>query len=352
MARIYQRSKKTGGIWYLDYCVEGRRVRRKIGRSKRLAELALADTQVKLERKELGFGVRDKTLAVFIREYLEYSKSNKSPSSYLRDIQILRHLSENIRVDKLASITAPKLESYKTHRQEQGAKPSTINREFNTIKAMLNKAVAWGSLSGNPARTVKKFRETKRQVRFLSPEEIKSLVSAAKDRMRFMIMTFLYTGLRRNELINLTWNDLDFRQKLLIVQSKEGWNPKDYEVRHIPLNERLLNILGSLNKNNSRYIFSNKNGERLIGNVLTRDFRKLAKSCGIKNASIHTLRHTFASYLVMNGVDVYTVQKLLGHSSIKTTEIYAHMAPDYLKSAVSRLSFGEGVQQKKLALEH
>jgi len=61
--------------------------------------------------------------------------------------------------------------------------------------------------------------------------------------------------------------------------------------------------------------------------------------CGIKGASLHTLRHTFASHLVMNGTDVYTVQKLLGHSSIKTTEIYAHLAPDFLKAAVQKLVF-------------
>ncbi len=349
MARIYQRL--NSGIWYLDYSVEGRRVRRRIGRSKRLAELALADAQVKLERKEFGFGIKDKGLSGFIGEYLEYSKSNKSPLSYLRDIQIFKHFSENMKVDKLAYITASKLEAYKARRQEQGARPSTINRELNTIKAMLNKAVAWGCLSRNPAQTVRKLKETKRQVRFLSPDEIKSLISAANERMRLMIMTFLYTGLRRDELINATWNDLDFKRKLLIVQSKEDWHPKDYEVRHIPLNDKLLGLLRPLNRNNSRYIFSTKGGGRLIGNILSRDFRKLVRILGIKNASIHTLRHTFASYLVMNRVDIYTVQKLLGHSSIKTTEIYAHLAPDYLKSAIARLSFGEDSRRQILMLE-
>ena len=67
--------------------------------------------------------------------------------------------------------------------------------------------------------------------------------------------------------------------------------------------------------------------------------RKLVRACAIKGASLQTLRHSFASHLVMNGTDVYTVQKLLGHSSIKTTEIYAHLAPDFLKAAVEKLEF-------------
>ena len=339
MARIYQRAGKNGSIWYLDYLVDGRRVRRRVGTSKRLAELALADVKVKIERKELGFTTKDRKLAHFIQEYLEYAKSNKAPKSYLRDIEVLKHFTGIIPVDRLAAITPAQLEAYKAKRREQGAKPGTVNRELNTIKAMLNKAVAWGYLSKNPAQTVKKLKDPRRQVRFLSPQEIRKLLEAANERLRRIIVTLLYTGLRRDELIHLTWEDLDFQKKLLSVQAKDGWHPKDYEARHIPMGERLLNLLRSQKRGDCPHAFSNGDGGPLNGNILSRDFRKLARSCDIKNASIHTLRHTFASYMVMNGVDLYTVQKLLGHSSIKTTEIYAHLAPDYLRSAIGKLDF-------------
>jgi site-specific recombinase XerD len=87
------------------------------------------------------------------------------------------------------------------------------------------------------------------------------------------------------------------------------------------------------------FVFTNGEGRPLTGDVLTHDFIKLVKSSGIKHASIHTLRHTFASHLVMSGADLYTVQKLLGHSSIKTTETYAHLAPNYLRSAIEKLRY-------------
>lgn len=341
MARIYQRTGKNGSIWYLDYLHEGRRFRKRCGHSKRLAEVALADITVKLERKELGFAPKDKNLAAFIEEYLNYAKSNKTEQSLKRDMETLKHFNEYFQVDRLSAISAPKLEAYKAWRKEKGVKGSTINRELNTIKAMLNKAVAWNYLSKNPAQTVLKFREPQRQVRFLSAEEISQLLEASGERLRLIIATLLYTGLRRDELVHLTWEDIDFEKKLLAVQAKDGWHPKDYEVRHIPLGERISRWLSNYRRSqdSSDFIFSTPEGGKLIGNLLSRDFRLLTKRCGVKRASVHTLRHSFASHLVMNGVDLYTVQKLLGHSSIKTTEIYAHLAPDFLRSAITKLDF-------------
>ena len=216
---------------------------------------------------------------------------------------------------------------------------STINTELNTLKAALNRAVALGYLARNPCREVKKLKTARKQVRFFSKEEVHELLAAGNDRMRPIIEVLLYTGLRRDELAHLTWADVDLQRRIVAVQAKDGWNPKDYEVRHIPMAPRLLELLKSLPRKDDSWVFSTSNGGPHAGHILSRDFRKLVRACGIKGASLHTLRHSFASHLVMNGTDVYTVQKLLGHSSIKTTEIYAHLAPDFLKAAVEKLKF-------------
>lgn len=339
MARLYSRQGKKGSIWYLDYGVDGHRVRKRIGRSKRLAQLAIADIEVKIERREIGFAAKDKRLSDFIREYLAYAKGNKAQKSYERDVLTLRHFKEFLKGDRLASVTPSQLETYKARRREQGAKPATLNRELNTIKAMFNKAAAWGVLSKNPAQSVKKLREPKRQVRFLSKEEVRSLLKAANSRLSPMIEAFLHLGLRRDELVHLSWADLDFKRQLVAVQAKDGWHPKDYEVRHIPMSDRLIELLEAVPRGKSPYVFHTRSGGSHHGNVLSRDFRKLTRSCGLKGVSIHTLRHTFASHLIMSGADLYTVQKLLGHSSIKTTEIYAHLAPDFLRATIKRLSY-------------
>jgi len=339
MARIYQREGKKGTIWYVDYAQDGRRVRKRLGRSKKLAQLAASDIDVKLERKELGFAAKDRALSDFIQEYLNYAKGNKASQSYDRDVLTIKHFTDFIKADKLGAVTATRLEAYKTHRREQGVKASTINRELNTIKAMLNKAVAWGALPQNPAKSVQKFKEPRRQVRYLSKDEVRTVLKAADERLRPILETFLHTGLRRDELIHLQWADIDLKSRVLSVQSKDDWHPKDYEVRHIPLTARLAQVLQDYPRREGAFIFTNGRGESLDGNVLSRDFRLFFRELGIKNASVHTLRHTFASHLVMNGTDIYTVQKLLGHSSIKTTEIYAHLAPDFLKSAIENLQY-------------
>ena len=102
---------------------------------------------------------------------------------------------------------------------------------------------------------------------------------------------------------------------------------------------RLAEVLQNHPRGDGSFVFVNRQGQPLDPDVLSHDFLKLVRSRAIKGASIHTLRHSFASHLVMSGADLYTVQKLLGHSSIKTTEIYAHLAPDYLKAAMQRLTF-------------
>jgi site-specific recombinase XerD len=250
----------------------------------------------------------------------------------------LKHFTGFITAEKLSAVTASKLEAYKAHRREQGVKPSTINRELNTIKAMFNKAVAWNALAQNPAKSVQKFKEGRKQVRYLSKEEVLTILNAADEGLRAILETFLLTGLRRDELIHLNWADVNFKNKVLSVQTKDGWHPKDYEVRHIPMTPRLLEVLSRLPKTDGP-IFTNNGGKPLNGIVLSAAFRRLIRRCGIKQASIHTLRHTFASHLIMSGADLYTVQKLLGHSSIKTTEIYAHLAPDFLRAALDRLKY-------------
>lgn len=339
MARIYSRTGKKGTLWYLDYQVDGRRIRKRIGKSKRIAELALADVEVKLERKEAGFAVKDRALHDFIREYLAYAKGNKAKNSCARDEITLRHFSDFIQADKLSAVTAAKLEAYKAFRREQGVKPSTLNRELNTLKAMFNKAVAWGALAQNPAKSVQKIREPRKQVRYLSKDEVKAVLAAASERLSPIIETFLHTGLRRDELTHLTWADVDFNRESIAVQAKDGWHPKDYEARHIPMTDHLAAVLKARTKGASPYVFHTQSGGTHEGNILSRDFRRLVRACGIKGVSVHTLRHTFASHLVMSGADLYTVQKLLGHSSIKTTEIYAHLAPDYLRAAIKRLRY-------------
>lgn len=340
MARIYQRAGKKGAVWYLDYVVEGRRVRKRIGKSKRLAVLALADTEVKLERREIGFAPTDKKLSDLSEEYRRHIRSNGTRDSAAITDLVLDRFRDFVGTDRLRNLTHLHIEKYKSWRREAGAMASSVNRELAVIKAMLNRGVEWGFLAKSPAVAVRKLKEPKRQARFFSAAEVTRILEAADDTIRPIALFLLNTGLRREELLRLTWGDIDLDHKLVTVQAKDGWRPKDYEVRHIPLNEAALSVLRDRSGSGDPrdWVFRGRAADPYDADFLTHRFKALLRQLKIEG-SLHTLRHTFASHLTMKGTDLYTVSKLLGHSSVKTTEIYAHLAPDYLRSAVARLSF-------------
>ena len=338
MARIYSWAGKKGTYWYLDYTVDGRRVRKRVGRSKKLADLALADVQVKLERRELGFAQTDKKLAELIEEYLKHIRANGVEVTSALTLAALEKFKGFVEVDRLKNITHLQIEKYKNWRRET-LLPSSVNRELAVIKAMFNRGVEWGFLGRSPAIAVKKFKEPKRQAHFFTKAEVAKMLEKGGT-LRPMVTFLVNTGLRLDELRHLTWADISVERRILTIQAKDDWQPKDYEVRHIPLNAAALKALNELDgsRDPREPVFSDHAGNYYRSDFLTHRFKKFLRGLKIEG-SLHSFRHTFASHLIMKGADLYSVSKLLGHSSIKTTEIYAHLAPDHLKAAVERLDF-------------
>jgi len=147
--------------------------------------------------------------------------------------------------------------------------------------------------------------------------------------------------MRKAELEHLQWADVDLSRRRILIRRKEGWNPKSGE-REIPMSDGVFEQLSLLRKKNVRakdsaFMFHAKNSGH-SHNRLRRELIKIAEKAGIPDLTkLHTLRHTFASHLVMQGVDLPTVKKLMGHSDITTTMIYAHLAQDHLSDAVNKL---------------
>ncbi len=111
----------------------------------------------------------------------------------------------------------------------------------------------------------------------------------------------------------------------------------------VPINDRIIEVLEEQKKvSKSRYVFYQENGEKLNKNKIRRTFERAMREAGIDSTDFKILRHTYASHLVMKGVDIRTVQRLLGHHSIKMTEKYSHLAPDHLQSVANYLDFEKG----------
>lgn len=339
------RRQDRHGYWYINYTWKGKRVRKWFGpgsMGKRRAELALADITLKIQHKKMGI-IEDIPAENFFFQYLEYSRTNKAPRSYERDLTIVKNIAHLLEGKNLSQIRAKEIEEYKAKRLQEVSK-ATINKEINMVKAAFNKAVEWGYLDKNPLRLVKGFKEPKRLPRFFSLQEIRLFLEAIDfPWLKPAVYLLLLTGMRRDELIHLEWIDIDLGRGILHVQPKPGWNPKNYKARTIPINKQAKEVLLGLPRTGNRVI------SKCHPTSLSRAFKRVLRRVGIKNACLHTLRHTYASHLVMSGVDVATVQKLLGHSSITTTMKYAHLSPEHLQDAANKLdkafSFGLGEER-------
>jgi len=313
--------------------------RNKLLGNQKIAEIAVKDIEVKLAKNTIGIIDSNKDIRKFIEEYLTYSASNKARSTFKRDKVILnKSFLPYIEVNSLSKITAQMVENYKIKRL-QHVKDMTVNRELITIKAMFNKAVEWGYSDKSPAEQIKLFKIRKdERSRFLSKEETDKLLESCTEGLHPFVYTALNTGLRSSELVYLRWTDVDLDRRKITVHSRDDWQTKSGKSRNIDINDNLLMFLKKYKHERSEYVFCTKDGRPLVNN-LNRRFKNAAKRAGLEKISIHTLRHTFASHLVMAGVPLATVSNLLGHSDIKTTMIYAHLSPEHLKNAVNKLNF-------------
>jgi integrase len=346
--RVFRRGKS----WYADYTVGGKRKMKSFGLCKKEAEFFLRDLEVKKIRGELQIVEERVKVSEFFERYIEYCKSNKSAYTALVDERRIRTWERYLNecgIAKLKDITSLVVEGFKSKILAKGDSPVTFNRYLELLKAALNKAVEWSLLRENRLRGVKRLRPDRtRQVRFLADDEIQRVLQTADEVMRRVILVLLYTGLRRSELAYLEWKDIDFNNGLIYVQSKPefGFHPKSYKPRSIPMCSELRKLLMD-SPQVGRFVFDNGRNQPLyIPNSYYREIAKIYRKADIEDANMHTLRHTFASYLIMQGVDARTVQEYLGHSTLQVTEKYAHLSKNHKHQAVEVLNFSTGIETK------
>ncbi|MFN7916897.1 MAG: tyrosine-type recombinase/integrase [Vicinamibacterales bacterium] len=268
---------------------------------------------------------------------------------------------------KLDEITAFTVESWRTKwLKSTGAKPATVNSYVTTLRAALSRAVEWGMIPAHPLKSVKQLKEDKTgRVRFLSAAEETRLRDAlakrdearkarrekanawrrargyaeydaeGRDHVTAIVLLALNTGLRKGEVFNLGWADVDLLTKLVTVR---GEGAKSGQTRYVNLNDEALAVLKDWRKlsGGDGYVFPGRVEGKPLEDI-KHAWGPLMESARITNFTIHDLRHTFASNLVMAGVDLNTVRELLGHADIKMTLRYAHLAPEHKAAAVQTL---------------
>lgn len=325
------------GKYYINYYDRGRRIREMVGPSKgaavqalsiRLAEIAQGKFKIMPRRGAMTFdGLADK-----YQELISIQKRSHHVEKY-----ILKTLAASFGSLRVFDLCAEDAERYKAVRSKS-VKPATVNRELTVAKHMLTKAVEWEIIPGNPFRGVRSLSVPKCVERVLGyDEETKLLAACDKVRSRFLrtlVLLALHTGMRRGEVLSLEWSRVDLdRRTIRIINAKSTAGD-----RIIPMNATVHALLSDLAKKvNTPLVFSSnrKPGEKLLD--LKKGFKKAVQLSGIAHFRWHDMRHTFATRLVRAGVDIISVQHLLGHSKITMTARYAHSLADAKIAAVSTL---------------
>jgi|Deesub1362B_J571_1020462.scaffolds.fasta_scaffold02189_11 excisionase family DNA binding protein len=335
---VYPRATKDGRIrWYMDFYYQGKRIRKvcKYALTKEQALEALRMEIVNLHKKQLGLEERKRiTFKEFSKLYMEnYSKPNKK--SWRGDYYTLRHFVKNFGSYYLDEITPLEIEEFRAKRLKK-VKKSTTNRDLALLKRMFNLAIEWGYCEKNPVKKVKLFPERENlKERILTEEEELRLLANSAEHLRPILITALNTGMRLGEILNLKWEDVNFKERIIVLRET-----KSKKQRIIPINEILSEELLRLKLRNgkSSYVFINPENGKPLRSV-KRAFKGAVRRAGIEALRFHDLRHTFATRLVQKGVDVETVKELLGHHSIRITQRYLHSNLKVKKDAVERLTW-------------
>lgn len=322
------------GIWWVRYFdASGRKHREKVGRKSDAINLYQQRKSEIRAGAKLPANLRRKgeTLATVISRALDWYASHRPKSVRMATIH-LNAFKDEFGNRVAAEMTPDDVDKWISSHKDWT--PATMNRYKATLGKALQLAVVSGHLQRNVARLVTARREDNTRVRWLKDDEEKRLRQFMSPALTDIVTFALMTGCRKGEQFALTWDRVDFKRRVVqFVKTKTG---KD---REVPMSETCYKILTGLHQKKS-------NGNNHVFQAGKRDaplkdpkkaFELAVQKAGIENFHYHDLRHTFASRLVMKGVDLYTVSKLLGHSSVAQTSRYAHLSPDHLAGAVTVL---------------
>jgi integrase len=371
------RVQPTGVMTYYSAyrLADGRKNRKRIGRHGTLTPMQARDEAKKILAK-VTTGQNPKsergkvfTLASFLD--LKYGPHIETHNKVGKQtLERIRASFAGLLGRRLDQITPWSIDMWRKTRLKAGTGPATVNRDVGALRAALSKAVEWKLLNVHPLAEVKPLKvEERDHVRFLDEDEEQRLREALDSReerliklrdagnawrrerryaelpdrqtvtfadyFKPLVLVAINTGLRRGELFDLQWSNIDLKSAVLTV----AWHTaKTGRTRHVPLNAEALDVLRAWKLQNAGgdgLVFPSRDGGRFVHVKGT--WRSVRKAAELERFRFHDLRHHFASRLVMSGVNLYVVKELLGHSTIEMTERYAHLAAEHKAEAVSRL---------------
>jgi integrase len=214
----------------------------------------------------------------------------------------------------------------------------TINSYLNLLIQIYDYAIAHKYCKENPAQSIPKLkRKSKPKSRYLTKEEFERLLEYSSGFFKSVWIMLAYTGMRKDEVRLLKWEDIDIINKVIKIGFREDFNTKTGIKKIIPIHPKVEKVLRGL-KRISVYVFASPHTKKPYHtNTWLKNIKRYAEKAGLKDVNIHTLRHTFATWLALEGISKDIRMALLGHTDEKTTDIYTHYPIEYIQDAINKL---------------
>ena len=344
---LYKREDSP--FWWVSFVdAGGRRTRRSTGTADRKeADALLAKWKLEAHRERQWDEEPTRTFDELMLAYVRATSAEKRAAE--RDRYSLKRLYPFFSGRELNDLSPADIRSYIDRRKEEGIGPATINKEVGLLSSAINYARReWDWVIPNPAAR-RKLKEPEGRVRWISRAEAFGLIHAAESEPKAphlvdFIRLALHTGCRRGELLGLEWKRVDLRAGLIHLEAE---HTKAERRRSVPMNREARAAIIRRTRfraqhcPDSRWVFCREDGSRIQS--VKRSFATACRRSGIEDFHIHDMRHTCAAWLVSAGVPLTEVRDLLGHSTIRMTERYAHLAPENVRAAVALL---EGTESR------
>lgn len=335
ITRPFTIRKRENGYYYLGTEVNGNRHWKSTKCRRKVEALEFAKCHFQPEHK------RDSKLTLS-QMFSELSNSRtlraNTIGSYTQAVNRLKALCGD---KEISEFTSEDLERFKQSQLANKVSPTSTNIWIRSLVAVFSYAVKRGYISQSPFSLSLTIKIAKQPPVFMSQEEFDKLLGLVPNQnLRDLYAVAGNTGLRLSEILNLKWSNISLSKKQIAVVNTEEFTTKSGRSRIVPMNQSVFEILTRRNGRQSQesFVFCKSNGFRYHRDYVSHRFKKYVRRAKLNDKyHFHILRHSFASWLALKEVPIFSIQQLLGHASVNTTLQYAHLSSSVLHSAVDKL---------------
>ena len=331
---------KRGGKWWVKIRHEGRTIQRSTGTGeKRLAQKIEAQVRAELTKGQYFKTRKGEKITVqdLMEIYFEkHSKVNKCEYTQKNEGRLSKRILEHFGDLYLNHVTPTHIESFITSRGRDGVSDTTIHHELALMKHAFKLALKkWDLIDVTPFDKVTLPKGDKQRTRFLTREEADQVLAASPEWLTPIIIVALNTGLRISNLTFLTWKQADVFNRTIHIEKTKNGKPVS-----IPMTDQVYKTLNELRRGNNvslAWVFPRPDGKPYYRDSISKAFKRTCREVGINDITFHGLRHTFCSWLAIEGANPVDIAALAGHEDLKSTMRYSHLNQERKREVIKRL---------------